>query len=181
MSHRYPDKKLIGLTGNIAMGKSLVCKMLQELGAATIDADRVAHQVLRKGEAAYADIVANFGREILDDEGEIVRAALGRIVFADAAQLRKLEAITHPAIGKKIDAMIQAAEAKVVVIEAIKLLEGNFKNLVDAVWVVDAPREAQLQRLIETRGMTVAEAEQRIAAQNSQAEKLRRAQVVIKK
>ena len=180
MSERYPGKYLIGLTGNIAVGKSLVRKTLAQLGAAAIDADQVAHQVIRKGEAAYDDIIAAFGDGIVADDGEILRAALGTIVFADPARLKQLEGITHPAIRRRIDQLIRATDARVVVIEAIKLLEGELKNAVDAVWVVDASREAQRKRLISERGMTAADAARRIALQNSQADKLRQADVIIR-
>lgn len=179
MSGRYPEKYFIGLTGNIAVGKSLVLAILAELGAATIDADRVAHKVLRKGEAAYDEVVDAFGAGILDADGEIARAALGAIVFADPAKLKQLEAITHPAVRRKIDAMARAAAADVIVIEAIKLLEGDLKNAVDAVWVVNASPEAQLARLQSERGLAEPAARQRMEAQNSQADKLRQADVVI--
>ena len=180
MSERYPGKYLIGLTGNIAVGKSLVRETLAQLGAAAIDADQVAHQVIRKGGAAYDDIIAAFGAGILADDGEISRAALGGIVFADRAKLEQLEGITHPAIRRRIDQRIRATNARVVVIEAIKLLEGELKNAVDAVWVVDAAPSSQLQRLINERGMTEADAARRIALQNSQADKLRQADVIIR-
>ncbi len=180
MSERYPDKFLIGLTGNIAVGKSFVLEMLAGFGAAAIDADQVAHQVIRQGEAAYDDIIAAFGAGILDDDGEIARAALGEIVFSDPARLQELEGITHPAIRRRIDQGIQDADARVVVIEAIKLLEGELKNAVDAVWVVDASPSTQLQRLQKERGLTKREAMRRIALQNSQAEKLRQADVIIR-
>ncbi len=179
MNQRYPGKYLIGLTGNIAVGKSLVRGRLAELGAATIDADTVAHQVMLKGEAAYDQIIANFGSDILDANGEINRAALGKIVFADPARLKQLEAITHPAIRRQIEQLIRAAPQVVIVIEAIKLLEGSWKNAVDAVWVVDAPPKLQVQRLIEERGLARDDANQRIAAQNKQADKLRQADVII--
>ena len=180
MSERYPEKYLIGLTGNIAVGKSLARAHLAELGAAAIDADDIAHQVMRKGEATYADIVAAFGAGILDENGEISRAALGEIVFADAARLRQLEAISHPAIRRRIHQLIGEAEAGVVVIEAIKLLEGELKRAVDSVWVVDASPETQLGRLMSGRGMSEDEARRRIALQNSQADKLRQADVIIR-
>ena len=179
MSEAYPGKYLIGLTGNIAVGKSLVRARLAALGAAAIDADHIAHDVIRQGEAAYDDIVAAFGAGILDSAGEIKRAALGEIVFADPARLKQLEGITHPAIRRRIDQRIRAAEPRVVVIEAIKLLEGGLKHAVDSVWVVDASPETQLRRLMNTRGMTETQAKNRIALQNSQAHKLRQADVVI--
>ena len=179
MSARYPGKIIIGLTGNIAVGKSLVRRLLAELGAATIDADQVAHDVIKPGQCAYQPIIAAFGAGILGADGQIMRPALGKIVFADPAQLRKLEAITHPVIRQRIHQRIRESKAPVVVIEAIKLLEGELKNVVDAVWVVDATPAAQLRRLIQERGFDESHARQRIAAQNDQAEKLRQADVVI--
>ena len=179
LSVRYPGKFLIGLTGNIATGKSLARGILAELGAETIDADHIAHQVIRRGEAAYAEIIAAFGDDILSLDGEIERAALGAIVFADAARLRKLEGITHPAIRRRIDQLIRQSEASVVVVEAIKLLEGELRHAVDAVWVVDASPATQLARLMTKRGFSEAEARKRIALQNSQADKLREADVII--
>lgn len=180
MSAVWPDKTIIGLTGNIAMGKSLARRLLQELGAFTIDADQVAHEVIRRGQPAHAVIVQTFGIGVLDADGEIDRSKLGEIVFAEPASLRQLEAITHPAVRGRIDALVRAAESDVVVIEAIKLLEGALRGAVDAVWVVDAPPATQLSRLIEQRGMTKAQAQQRIAAQNSQADKLAAADVIIR-
>ena len=180
LSGRYPEKYVIGLTGNIAVGKSLVREILADLGAAGIDADHIAHQVIRKGEAAYNDIIDLFGDGILDPHGEIKRAALGEVVFANPARLKQLEGITHPAIRHRIDQLIREAEASVVVIEAIKLLEGDLKNAVDSVWVVDASPETQLQRLMKERGMSEGEAQKRIALQNSQADKLRQADVIIR-
>src|SRR5512139_2555814 len=111
---------LIGLTGNIATGKSTVAKMLEELGATVIDADALVHELQRKGTPTYAAIVAAFGPGILDRAGEIDRKALGAIVFADAAQLRTLESIVHPAVLTESLRRMQAAETPVVVYEAIK-------------------------------------------------------------
>jgi dephospho-CoA kinase len=180
MSARYPDKYLIGLTGNIAVGKSHVRGILAELGAAAIDADHIAHQVLVKGEATYDAVVEAFGDGILNDRGEIERRSLGAIVFADAARLKQLEGITHPAIRARIKRRIRAAEERIVVIEAIKLLEGELQRAVDSIWVVDAAPETQLQRLIQLRSLPQAEARRRIALQNCQADKLRQADVIIR-
>ncbi|MCY4146866.1 MAG: dephospho-CoA kinase [Chloroflexi bacterium] len=180
MSAVWPDKFIIGLTGNIATGKSLALRLLSELGAFTINADLVAHEVIRRGQPAYGAIVQAFGRRILDADGEIDRSKLGEIVFADPPSLRQLEAITHPAVRVRIDALARAAESDVVVIEAIKLLEGALREAVDAVWVMDAPPTNQLARLTKQRGMTKAAAQQRIAAQNSQADKLAAADVIIR-
>ena len=179
MSARYPEKTIIGLTGNIAVGKSLVMAMLADLGAATVDADEVAHGVLLREGGAYKAVVAAFGTGILDVRGDIDRRALGAIVFNDDAALERLEAITHPVIRSEIDRRARAAAQDVVVIEAIKLLEGGLKDVVDAVWVVNASEERQLARLMAGRGLPADEAARRIALQNSQAEKLRQADVVI--
>ncbi|MCY4073548.1 MAG: dephospho-CoA kinase [Chloroflexi bacterium] len=179
MSGDYPDKYLIGLTGNIAVGKSLVRQCLVDLGAAAIDADRVAHQVILRGGPAFDDVVQAFGAEVIGADGEINRAALGKIVFADQAKLRALEAITHPPVREVIHQRIRSAERRVVVIEAIKLLEGNLRQVVDAVWVVNAAPETRLKRLMRERGLSEHIARQRMAAQHSQADKLRLADVII--
>jgi len=179
MTEPPPDKTIIGLTGNIAMGKSTVLELLAQQGADVIDADRVAHAALRQDGAAYAAVVAEFGRHILGADGDIDRTRLGAIVFAQPARLRELERITHPAIRQEIYRALQSAESPLVVIEAIKLLEGELRHWVDAVWVVNAPRKLQLQRLMQQRGMSRAQAEQRIDQQNSQADKLDQADVVI--
>ncbi len=179
MSARYADKYLIGLTGNIAVGKSQVSQFLVDLGAAAIDADQVAHQALLRGGPAFRSVVDEFGASVIGADGEINRAALGEIVFADQAKLRLLESITHPAIRERIHQGIRSAQRPVLVIEAIKLLEGNLRQVVDAVWVVNAARETQLQRLMSGRGMSEDIARQRIASQNKQADKLRQADVII--
>lgn len=180
LNARYPDKYLIGLTGNIAVGKSRVREMLAELGAAAIDADHIAHQVLGKGEATYGEVIEAFGEGILNDKGGIERASLGAIVFADPARLKQLESITHPAIRTRIDQRIREAEERIVVIEAIKLLEGELKRAVDSIWVVDAAPETQLGRLMTARNLPEGEAQRRIDLQNSQTEKLRQADVIIR-
>ena len=179
MTRAYPGKTIVGLTGNIAVGKSLVMGMLSSLGAATIDADRVAHEAILRGGPAFDAVLREFGAGILGADGQIDRSALGNIVFSDAVKLRRLEAISHPAIRKRIDGLIRDAREEVIVIEAIKLLEGSLKDRVDAVLVVDAAPETQLRRLMERRGMSEAEALRRIQAQNPQSEKLRLADVII--
>ncbi|ABX05366.1 MAG TPA: dephospho-CoA kinase [Herpetosiphon sp.] len=175
----------IGLTGNIACGKSTVVAMLHELGAAVCDADAVVHQVQAPDGSAYTPIVEAFGLGILQNQtfGQpINRQALGQIVFTDQAQLRRLEALVHPIVRQTIMAWLEAQRqnnAQVVVIDAIKLIESGYPALCDAVWVVTADPAIQLARLIETRGMSEAEALLRINAQNSQADKIAHADVVI--
>ena len=179
MSERFPGKIVIGLTGNIAVGKSLVLAQLAALGADTIDADQVAHDCLRRDGAAFDAVVAAFGADILGADGEICRQRLGALVFRDAARLRQLEAISHPPIRREILRRARESKARVVVIEAIKLLEGALKDAVAAVWVVNAAPATQLQRLQQARNLPEAEARRRIALQNSQADKLRQADVII--
>lgn len=170
---------IIGLTGNIGTGKSTVARMLADLGAEVIDADRLAHEVMAPHTPEWQQVVERFGRSILRPDETIDRRALGAIVFADPAALRDLEAILHPAVRARIRARFAAAERPVVVVEAIKLLEGGLYLEVDAVWVVTATREVQLERLMRLRGLTRAEAETRVDAQAPQAEKVARADVVI--
>lgn len=177
---RFPNKYIIGLTGNIATGKSIVRQMLQHLGAYTIDADSLAHQVMMPGAPAYKPIVATFGQFIVGPDGRIDRNLLGKMVFGNPAALKKLEEITHPIIRQGIMALVARAQQRVIVIEAIKLLEGDLANMVDSVWVVDASPATQYRRLIEKRKMSEADAKQRILAQGAQSEKLKRANVVIK-
>jgi dephospho-CoA kinase len=170
---------LIGLTGNIATGKSTVGGMLAKLGARVIDADAIAHEVTAKGQPAWFSIVAEFGEGILRPDGEIDRLRLGALVFADPAALRRLEAIVHPAVLERIAELLAQAAEPVVVLDAIKLIESGVADLCDAVWVVTCSPEQQLARLRRTRGMSEAEARQRMAAQPPQAEKIARADVVI--
>ena len=176
---RFPDKYVIGLTGNIAVGKSLVRQMGQHLGAYPIDADALVHQAMAPGAPAYKPIVDMFGQFILNPDKSINRAALGQIVFANPVALQRLEAVTHPVVRQAISALIQRAKQKVVIVEAIKLLEGELINVVDEVWVVNAKAETQYRRLLSKRGMTPDEAKKRILAQNSQNDKLKLANVVI--
>ena len=153
--------------------------MLEELGATVIDADALVHELQRQGTPVYDDIVAAFGPGILDQAGEIDRKALGAIVFADPAQLRLLESIVHPAVLIESAQRIMAAATPVVVYEAIKLIEAGRAEMCDALWVVTARPDVQLQRLMRDRHLSEAEARQRIEAQPPQSEKIKRATVII--
>ena len=165
----------IGLTGPIGCGKSTVAGWLREArGVVVIDADRVARDVLDPGEPALDTVVERFGTDLLRDDGSLDRAALGRIVFADPAALRDLEAIVHPAVRPRILAAIAAADEEdedVVVIEAIKLVEGGLAELCDEVWLVICDATAQLDRLA-ARGMDATDAAARIAAQGDLVDRL---------
>jgi dephospho-CoA kinase len=153
--------------------------MLEELGATVLDADALVHELQRKGTPVYNDIVAAFGPGILDREGEIDRKALGAIVFTDPAQLRTLESIVHPAVLIESMRRIMEAPTRVVVYEAIKLIEAGRAEMCDALWVVTARSDVQLQRLMRDRQMSEADARQRLEAQPPQSEKIKRATVVI--
>ena len=171
---------VIGLTGSIGSGKSNVLSTLVLLGAEGIDVDRVAHEVMAPGGAAYAGIVAAFGPGILAGDGTIDRARLGARVFADTGALARLEAITHPAVGAVISARVAASRAPVVVIEAIKLLEaGLSRRFCDQVWVTVCPEAEQIARLAASRRMPEAEARRRLQNQMSTAEMVAHADRVI--
>jgi dephospho-CoA kinase len=159
----------IGITGNIACGKSTVDTIVHELtGATIIDADRVTHDLLRNDHDVKEKIVAAFGSGILDAAGHIDRAALGRIVFGSAPALLQLEGIVHPAVRTTIRAMLDALPANgAVVVDAVKLLAGDLGAWMDVVWWVTAGTGQQTERLVRLRGLREADARARIAVQPS--------------
>ena len=173
------EKFIIGLTGNIATGKSVVMKMLENLGAHTIDADKVAHSAMTKKAPAYQEIISEFGNEIVGQDGEIDRNKLSKIVFDDLEKLKKLEEILHPLVRRAVRYLIRKSFKQVVVIEAIKLLESPLKDQCDSIWVVSSDVETQISRLAINRSMSEEEARARLANQSSQAEKIRQANVII--
>ena len=165
----------IGITGPIGCGKSQVARWLAELGCRMIDADRVARDVAAPGTPVHAEILRRFGAAVAAPDGTVDRTALGRLVFADAAALRDLEAIVHPAVRPAIvEAISDAEQASVpaVAVEAIKLVEGGLAALCDEVWLVTCDATAQRERLM-ARGTPAADAEQRMAAQQGLTERLR--------
>jgi dephospho-CoA kinase len=165
----------IGLTGPIGCGKSTVASWLAERGVAVVDADALARQVTEAGQPALAAIVERFGTAVRRDDGSLDRQRLAEIVFADPAELAALEAIVHPAVRPRILAAIDAAEAdgaRVVAIEAIRLVEGGLAELCDEVWLIVCDPTEQGARLA-ARGMDAADAERRIAAQAGIRERLR--------
>lgn len=179
MSKRWPGKIVIGLTGNIATGKSVVRRMLEALEAFTIDADGLAHRAMSPQAPAYQPIVDTFGKWILQADGQIDRNKLSKIVFTDPEALSRLETITHPIVKQVVDLLIRRSKKDIVVIEAIKLIEASLAADVDSVWVVDAPEPVQVKRLVENRKLSEPEAQMRIAAQPPQSQKLARANVII--
>jgi dephospho-CoA kinase len=182
---------VIGLTGNIATGKSAVATLLAQFGAQVIDADALAHQVMRAGTSVWRQVVEEFGRDILQEDGEIDRTRLGAQTFAEPAAMARLESIVHPAVIGEAERLLQGVDKssstpasdgtkiQVAVLEAIKLIESGMHHRCDELWVVTCPREQQVKRLMETRGLSQSEAEVRIDAQPSQADKVALANVVI--
>ena len=171
---------IIGLTGNIATGKSTITKMLEELGAEIIDADLLGHEVQQPGGPAYLKIIDAFGGDIVTSEGAIDRRKLGEIVFNHPERLARLEHVVHPFVIERIVERLRQATKPVVVIEAIKLIEAGLSALCSEVWAVTSPKEVQLARLRASRGLTRSAALLRINAQPSQKEKAKLASVVFK-
>jgi dephospho-CoA kinase len=170
---------IIGLTGNIACGKSTVLAMLRAHGAATLDADLLVHEMYEPGDPVYYSVIDAFGSDILGQDAIIDRRALGRKVFGDPAALARLEGITHPAVIERTWAWAERQTAPVVVIDAVKLIEAGIADDCDAVWVVTCPVQEERRRLLSRPGMTEAEADRRLAAQVPQEARVARADVVI--
>jgi dephospho-CoA kinase len=173
----------IGLTGGIGSGKSTVAKMLADLGAPSFDADKVGHEIYRPDGPAYHDVIAAFGKGIVAEDGTIDRKKLGPIVFADPAQLKRLESIVHPRMFQRMSEMVAEMRAKSVtapiVIEAAILIEAHWQPLFDEIWLVVAPREKVVQRVELERGLKPEQTEARIKAQLSDEERRKEASLVI--
>ncbi len=167
----------VGLTGSIAVGKSFVSSALAELGCQVFDADQLARDVVRPGAPALAEIVAAFGTGVLAPDGALDRAKLGSLVFADAEARARLNAIVHPRVHAEQDRLLREAEARdprgIAVVDAALLIESGGYRRFDAVAVVWCRPEIQLARLMARDRLSRAEAERRIAAQMSSAEKRR--------
>jgi dephospho-CoA kinase len=175
----WPNKFVIGLTGNIATGKSVVRRMLEHAGAFGIDADSLSHRAIEQSAPGYNPVIDAFGKYVLKENGEIDRPKLGQIVFSDPKALALLESIIHPIVRKAVDHLARKSNHRVIVIEAIKLLESPLRNTCDVIWVVTADEKVQLSRLKNGRGMDMTTARERMAAQSSQAEKAAAADTVI--
>jgi dephospho-CoA kinase len=158
---------ILGITGNIACGKSTVDAMLLTMGATeVIDADRTVHHLLRDDREVRAALLQAFGPTVFAADGLVDRAALAAIVFADPLALRTLEGITHPAVRKAIRARLAALpEDALAVVDAVKLLEGDLGTLADRIWWISARPEQQLERLTVRRGLSREAALARLSAQ----------------
>lgn len=176
----WPGKFVIGLTGNIATGKSVVRKMLEHLGAYGIDADALGHRAIAKDAPGYKPVVLSFGRWILGEDQQIDRSKLGKVVFSDPHALKQLEEIVHPLVRQATDILVRRAKEPVIILEAIKLLESPLRQGCDKIWVTYSSPEVQMTRLMQKRGMSEEMARLRMNAQPSQQEKLAAAQVVIR-
>ncbi len=175
------DPPVIGILGGIAAGKTTVARMLAELGATTISADEVAHEVLDKP-AIRDRIAARWGREVLDEGGRVDRDRLARVVFGNPEELAALEAITHPAIvgelRERLAAARRSAETAAVVVDAPLLLEAELDGACDVLVFVDCPREVRLARA-QARGWAAEELDRREGHQNPLETKRRRARFII--
>lgn len=158
-------RTIIGLTGGIACGKSTVAEMLEELGAHIIDADQVARDVVQPGSVVFSRIVEAFGPGVVNSQGELDRAALGRLVFADERLRDKLNALIHPAIWSELLHQCKSSPHEVVVLMAPLLYEHGGERHVDRVWVVAVPRQVQLERLQARNHLSLEEAEARVKSQ----------------
>jgi dephospho-CoA kinase len=168
---------IIGLTGPMGAGKSEVAKLLKRRGFLVIEADELAHKLYAPQSPVWCEVVKAFGSRILNRGGVINRAKLGKIVFTDKKKLEKLNSIVHPKLKEEIKkSIVESGNPKVAINAALPQL---FEDLADKVWVVVASREKRLRRLIRG-GLTKSEAVRRMRAQMSQAEYLKRADVVIK-
>ncbi len=174
---------VIGLTGGIGTGKSKVSEVLGQLGAMVIDADVVGHGVYASGTAGYRAVLGQFGPGVVGSDGEIDRAALGNLVFADAGAMARLNALVHPLIREAVAERLRGLETAgtaVVVVEAAILLEAGWDDMVDEVWVVEAPADRVMGRLRPRFGGDEKAIAARVKSQVSQGERRESADVVIK-
>ena len=171
---------MIGLTGGIGAGKTAVARRLAELGAVVIDSDSLAREVVAAGTPGRDEVVAVFGDAVLGPDGELDRAALGRIVFADPDARRRLEAIVHPRVRARAAEIAASAPPDAVVVNDVPLLvEANLAAHYDMVVVVLADERTRVLRLVRERGLAEADARARIAAQATDEQRRAVADVVI--
>jgi dephospho-CoA kinase len=174
--------KVIGLTGGIGSGKSTVSRLLAELGAIILDADKVGHEAFKPDTEAWREVVAAFGRQIVTPSGEIDRKKLGEIVFGHPESLSRLNQIMHPRMYDMVKTQIEDYRRQgvdVVVLEAAILIEANWTSLVDEVWVTVAPEAMVLERLKQQRGLEEEQTLARIHNQLSSEERVKHANVII--
>ena len=169
---RHTRPLRIGLTGGIASGKSTVADMFADLGVPVIDTDVIAREVVRPGQPALDEIRERFGEDVIDDEGNLDRAAMRKLVFADHAARGDLEAILHPRIGAETRKQSSAARGPYQIIVVPLLTESALREFVDSVLVVDCDEERQVERLLARDAESVEQARRILAAQASRKERL---------
>ena len=170
----------VGLTGGVASGKSTVSTVLRDLGAVVIDADVIAREVVEPGTPGLAAVIAEFGADVLTEDGRLDRATLGALVFADPSRRAALEAIVHPLVRARAAEIEAAAPPGAVVVHDIPLLvETGQESSFDAVVVVDVPEDLQVERAVRERGWSEEEARARVAAQASRTDRLEAATHVV--
>jgi dephospho-CoA kinase len=174
---------VIGLTGGIGAGKSVVAGILEALGAEVIDADKVGHEIYEPGTAGFRAVVEAFGEEIVDAGGRIDRAKLGAKVFSQDGELQRLTGIVHPLIRQTVEERIAEARKRpglvATVLEAAILLDSGWDTVTDEVWVVTAESRQVRDRLASARGLSADEVDVRAARQMSDADRRARADVLI--
>lgn len=173
---------VIGLTGGIACGKSVVSDALRKVGAQVLDADRLAHELAAPGGALFPVYVEHFGRNILKDDGSLDRRAIGEIVFRNHGEHEWIDRVSHPILLDELKRRIEACKKqghRVVILDVPLLFEAGWDSLCDEIWVVSVSMEIQLSRLMKRDCLTVEQAEARIAAQMSLKEKCSRGDIVL--
>lgn len=175
--------QLIGLTGGIGSGKSTIARRLSERGAVVVDADQLARDAVAVGTPGLEAVAKQFGDALIAADGSLDRAALGRIIFADSAARRRLNAIVHPAVRelsqRRFRAAAEADPDAIVVYDVPLLAEARAREEFDLIIVASAPADIRIDRLQQLRAMAPEEARNRVAAQASEAERLSIADVVI--
>jgi dephospho-CoA kinase len=170
---------LVGLTGGIASGKSTVAAMLSKYDNEIIDADEIAREVVLPGTVGLSKVVAEFGPQILEEDGSLSRAELAKLVFEDPEKRLTLEGILHPLIRARTLERISQSICDIVIYIVPLLVEAKVDYPFDLVVTIEAGSENQIQRLVENRGMSTEDATARIAAQATEAERVARADVRI--
>jgi dephospho-CoA kinase len=174
----------VGLTGGVACGKSTVAEVLRLKGCEVVDADRLGHEAIEPGGLAYQAVIAEFGKDIVNHAGKIVRPKLAAIVFGNPKKLARLNAIVHPAIVELIERRCRIALRRkprgILVVDAALILEAGMDKRLQKIVVVDCDPEQQVERFVERGQGDAQEARRRIAAQIPRAERLARADYVVK-
>jgi len=173
---------IIGVTGNIGSGKSTVCQILAQLGATIIDADKLAHETYKPHSKTWQELITAFGKNIVKANQEIDRQKLGQMVFSDPDALAKLNQIVHPGVYHLAQERIETyrcQKLKAIIVEATLLLEAGWTDLVDKVWLIIAPQDVAIQRLIHHKGIPEAQILNRLKSQMPTQEKMRCADEIL--